>query len=1370
MRLLERYGLTNDATRQAALDKIRAGLAAGANFSAFMDGAFQRHIGDRRHDWAFLPFHFHRDSNAAGVFFAPEIGRFLAENSLADVRRRVTENPQEGQPGQPRAIERHRPYWFLYRGEYPPIGLRTGRYGENHMVTPDTPWTLFMVHAYVYNEPGAVLEQYVDAPYVIGDLCHRQRIVGAIEGFGEKSWVPAGGGAPPPNQPPVAALTAPASGATFTAPATVNVTAAASDADGSNVLVEFLVNGAVAATEIAAPYAASLTLSAAGSYTLAARAVDDQGAQTASAAVTITVTQPSGGRGGGGGAGGGTPASNLPVNPGFETGTLNGWSGGSQATQEDRYSGQWSAQLVNQIIDQTFNTTPGETYKITGWARIASHTGSDWGGFSISVTGWDWTTLAHSGWITLESAGSGWVKYAFTFRATTAQSRVHVGYFCGPGQQTTVYADDVAVGRKTGTGLPPELTATVTVREGTGGERLLDYRVTGDDPDGAVVRYNWDFGDGGRSQWPSGTRRASVPGGFTAVLRASDDDGNVVTRTVAWSAPVPAGAPRIAITEPADGAVVSSASVTVRGTAEGSPAEILVTTDRDAMGAAGLSSMWSAPLTLKPGWNRILAQVRDTQGRVASAERRVRYVPTGSLAVTDIRETGAAERWEPCVIRFRLANSAATHPQLPYDPNPPRALEWADGVSVDALFTRDNWATVLRRPAFPEQRYQRALRSNEEWMYPDGEPEWSVRFAPPREGRWRYRIEVREARGTAQSAERSFTAAAPSSTGNRGPVRVPQTDSRYFEYGDGSPFLGGGSGIGAGPGRFSYDMIEALNQAGSGNQTMFRWWISGHIWGSAWGPWTSRTLSYEGAVPAAGLSLESAYAHGLAALRLEERNPLMFYGFSSSNAPLVPGRRYRVFVRWRTEGVTGPRTNGQPYGVCLKFTGWPEPGQTGSAPVLAPHVAGDSPWHVGYGDFTATSDLASFLSVILENTTGGRAFVDEIALYELRSGGVLGPQVLQSPKFNSHYTFDPRRSAGLDAIMDAGRQLGITLRLVISEKQEHLMNRLGPDGLADRNPGNFNNGPGTPGGWLHEAYWRYLFARYGAHRSLHSWELVNEEAPGPGDHFRLAARLATLAAADGNPHPATTSTWATFAEEAWKHPDSAPISNVNLHVYVRAGWIGPRGELANDSARFFAEYDRASLQMNWGRPATWGEQGINGARSTGDEDAGLQQDRNGVWLHKMIWARCGPGGVYPLYWWTDNIFNFRLHGLYGNWNRFMSGIPLNAGRYRDAEARTSHADLRVPGQKNTVAGRAHLWIDNRRHTWRAVVDGVAVPAVSGAVTVAMGAANASCAATWYNTSTGQPVRTETVQGNGAGEVTLAVNALGTDTAVRLERR
>jgi hypothetical protein len=235
--------------------------------------------------------------------------------------------------------------------------------------------------------------------------------------------------------PPAVALTAPANGAVFLAPATVNVAATASDADGSVARVEFLVNGTVAATIAAVPYSASLTLSTSGMYALAARSTDDRGAQTTSASVKVTVQAPSGG--GSGGGGGGTLAANLLVDPGFESGNLNGWSGSAQATTEYRYSGQWSARITTDSITQTVATTPGETYKLTGWARIASKSGSDWGGFRLGAISWDWKTLAHAGFITQSSAGSGWVKYALTLTATTTQTRIAAGFFGGSALRMT---------------------------------------------------------------------------------------------------------------------------------------------------------------------------------------------------------------------------------------------------------------------------------------------------------------------------------------------------------------------------------------------------------------------------------------------------------------------------------------------------------------------------------------------------------------------------------------------------------------------------------------------------------------------------------------------------------------------------------------------------------------------------------------------------------------------------------------------------------------------------------------------------------------------------------------------------------------------
>ena len=93
----------------------------------------------------------------------------------------------------------------------------------------------------------------------------------------------------PLNQPPTVALTAPLTGATFTAPATISLTATASDPDGTVSKVEFYNGATLLGTALSAPYSYNWTNIAAGTYTLTARAYDNLGATTTSTAATVTV-------------------------------------------------------------------------------------------------------------------------------------------------------------------------------------------------------------------------------------------------------------------------------------------------------------------------------------------------------------------------------------------------------------------------------------------------------------------------------------------------------------------------------------------------------------------------------------------------------------------------------------------------------------------------------------------------------------------------------------------------------------------------------------------------------------------------------------------------------------------------------------------------------------------------------------------------------------------------------------------------------------------------------------------------------------------------------------------------------------------------
>ena len=91
------------------------------------------------------------------------------------------------------------------------------------------------------------------------------------------------------NQPPTAAITSPANGATFTAPATVTIAASASDSNGSVTRVDFLRGSTLIGSDTSSPYSVTWSNVAAGNYSLTAVAYDNGGASTASAAVSIAV-------------------------------------------------------------------------------------------------------------------------------------------------------------------------------------------------------------------------------------------------------------------------------------------------------------------------------------------------------------------------------------------------------------------------------------------------------------------------------------------------------------------------------------------------------------------------------------------------------------------------------------------------------------------------------------------------------------------------------------------------------------------------------------------------------------------------------------------------------------------------------------------------------------------------------------------------------------------------------------------------------------------------------------------------------------------------------------------------------------------------
>ena len=94
------------------------------------------------------------------------------------------------------------------------------------------------------------------------------------------------------NVPPSVSLTAPVAGSSHTAPASITLAATAADSDGSIASVAFYNGTTLIGSDTTAPYSVTWSNVATGSYSLTAKATDNQGAVTTSAPVAVTVTDP----------------------------------------------------------------------------------------------------------------------------------------------------------------------------------------------------------------------------------------------------------------------------------------------------------------------------------------------------------------------------------------------------------------------------------------------------------------------------------------------------------------------------------------------------------------------------------------------------------------------------------------------------------------------------------------------------------------------------------------------------------------------------------------------------------------------------------------------------------------------------------------------------------------------------------------------------------------------------------------------------------------------------------------------------------------------------------------------------------------------
>ncbi len=570
-----------------------------------------------------------------------------------------------------------------------------------------------------------------------------------------------------------------------------------------------------------------------------------------------------------------------------------------------------------------------------------------------------------------------------------------------------------------------------------------------------------------------------------------------------------------------------------------------------------------------------------------------------SLSIVNIQPLSHhAEQYGKFEVTFEITGSVATNPHFPYDLAPPSGVPVGVGISVDGLFSPDNWSTVITQPAFLYQEYERRCigdtaanhcQNGQEWLYPQGAPMWKVRFAPQQTGVWQYRLRAQDASGVAISSIGTFTVTPPTSPHNHGFIRVSQTDPGYFEYSDGTPFIAAGHGSGFSNGRFTYDVDADMQRFAQYRVNFLRIWMSGNsIYMAPWNPWYSHHLPGEGGYfNPASLTYTVAYSgHGIS-LRLwdypdpgvdNQRNPCMFQGFGN-NIAVKPNTTYLVRARARTVNVNGPRNAAYPYGFTIRRGGWlgdtcADPADTaGNSTRLTGFITSTTPWREISGTFTTGANdwfLDNFY-LVLENTNSGDAFIDEVSVREWDGNQPVGGEVLWKNRFAYHLYFDDRPAWRWDYAFEKAAQSGVTIRPVVLEKNDWIANHLSAGGTwvggyYDLDNNRFYAAPNTAVRRYHEYFWRYIIARWGYSRAVHSWELLNEGDPFNGNHYAMADAFG-LFMRQHNPsrHLVTTSHWHSFPmAEQWVNPQYPNVDYADIHEYAccgmqYAGWANNIG-------------------------------------------------------------------------------------------------------------------------------------------------------------------------------------------------------------------
>jgi hypothetical protein len=440
-----------------------------------------------------------------------------------------------------------------------------------------------------------------------------------------------------------------------------------------------------------------------------------------------------------------------------------------------------------------------------------------------------------------------------------------------------------------------------------------------------------------------------------------------------------------------------------------------------------------------------------------------------------------------------------------------------------------------------------------------------------------------------------------------------------------------------------------------------------------------------------------------------------------------------------------------------------------------------------------------------DNVRQGTIRVHSIQLQRDETGrGDWGGNLLTRSDPDTYGYVDQQSAAKLDEILRQSEIYGVYHKLPLFHRDDPLLGSFLPDGtVGDWDVDHLYAAEDQASRWYQRAYVRYFIARWSYSPSLHSLEYANE------NYLGAQAQDAAFAIAEyvGELSPRhilmSNSFYGYWVDSFWTDPDRGHLMDYSdQHWYANETGdhcddLGERCKLISnvwdDSAAYVRECWQQSSEyretFDYHKPIVRGEGGV-AVSGTGPLHPDILLDPAGIYYHKKLWAHVGilgttcDGEWYPRLFVGGGAFpndDRDLGTMFAAYERFLVGEQLSNGRYveigsdladgQHIDVTEAAGDLRAWGVQDPLSGRTLLWVDNATHTWKAVVDGMAILPSSGTLTLQGYRPGHAYTVEWwdpYAADPGQePGATTVAIASVAGTLSISIEDLEHDIALKV---